>query len=94
MAFAHNGADFPLHFLDRLVNLCDIVGIASFIMANYWFFTTKTCRDSDPALYYVSLLWIIVGYIILSAPVLLCVTFIFCFPVILVIIRVFNLGPL
>ncbi|KAJ1921905.1 hypothetical protein H4219_000251 [Mycoemilia scoparia] len=76
----------------KVVNMCDIVGIALFIIANYWFFTSQTCRSTSPALYYVSFVWIVAGYAIISVPLLVCMAFVLTFPLILLGMRVFGIG--
>jgi hypothetical protein len=68
----------------------DLFATLWFIIGNYLLFTTNTCQRTSPAVFYLSLTWVIVGYIIITIPILLCLAVIFCLPCVLVAMRMLN----
>ncbi|RIA91371.1 hypothetical protein C1645_767485 [Glomus cerebriforme] len=79
-------------WVDRLKSFLDLFATLWFIIGNYLLFTTTTCQKSSPPVFYLSLTWVIVGYIIITIPILLCLAVIFCLPCVLVAMRVLNVS--
>jgi len=77
-------------WVDRLKSFLDLFATLWFIIGNYLLFTTNTCQKTSPAVFYLSLTWVIVGYIIITIPILLCLAVIFCLPCVLVAMRMLN----
>ncbi|KAI9251750.1 hypothetical protein BDA99DRAFT_521098 [Phascolomyces articulosus] len=77
---------------DRVKSLLDIFGIVWFIIGNYFLFTSGQCIREAPSLFFTSLIWILLGYLLVLVPLFLCVSVIFCFPCVLVLMRTLRLG--
>lgn len=72
--------------------MLDLFATLWFIVGNYLLFTTASCQRTSPGLFYLSLTWIIFGYLIITIPILLCAAVIFCLPCVLVAMRVLRVG--
>jgi hypothetical protein len=68
---------------ERLKSILDLFGILWFIVGNYLLFSTSSCSVQAPTLYYTILAWVLLGYLIILVPVLLCASVIFCLPLVL-----------
>ncbi|KAI7848327.1 hypothetical protein BDC45DRAFT_319484 [Circinella umbellata] len=77
---------------DRIKSLLDMFGIVWFIIGNYFLFTSGQCIREAPSLFYTTLVWILLGYLLVLIPLFLCVSVIFCFPCVLVLMRTLRLG--
>ena len=64
-----------------------------FVIGNWWIFTSKTCSQTSPLLYYVSFCWVVAGYIHASLPLLVCIAMIFCMPCVIIFLRRVNPDP-
>jgi hypothetical protein len=63
-------------------------------LGNWAFFTSSTCHHGNPALYNLTLAWIIIGFIAIGLPALVLAGFIFCFPIIFLFMRILvRLAP-
>lgn len=78
-----------LPWIDRLKKLIDLFATCWFLVGNYWLFTSTSC--SQP-LYYLTLAFVIVGYIVLLIPIILCTSVVFCLPCVLVGMRWLRIG--
>ena len=72
-----------MHYNDRIKSLLDMFGIVWFIIGNYFLFTSGQCIREAPSLFYTTLVWILLGYLLVLIPLFLCVSVIFCFPCVL-----------
>ncbi|GBC00992.1 hypothetical protein RclHR1_04020018 [Rhizophagus clarus] len=79
-------------WVDRLKSFLDLFATLWFIIGNYLLFTTISCQRTSPPVFYLSLTWVIVGYIIITIPILLCLAVIFCLPCVLVAMRMLNVS--
>ncbi|KAF9375678.1 hypothetical protein BGX21_003726 [Mortierella sp. AD011] len=79
--------------LERQRTLMDITGTSLFFLANYFLFTQASCRDTAPAVYFLTVVYVILGYIVILIPVVLCLAVILCLPLVLRIMRALDLGP-
>ncbi|CAG8582953.1 4444_t:CDS:2 [Diversispora eburnea] len=79
-------------WVDKLKSFLDLFATLWFIIGNYLLFTTNSCQDTAPAIFYLSLTWVILGYIIITIPIILCIAVIFCLPCVLVVMRVLRVG--
>lgn len=68
---------------DRLRSLVDLFAVLWFIVGNYLLFSSKTCSAQAPRLYYTSLAYVLIGYLMVIVPILLCTSAIFCLPCVL-----------
>ncbi|CAO3701580.1 unnamed protein product [Rhizopus stolonifer] len=76
----------------RLKSLLDLFAILWFIVGNYLVFSPSDCSSSASLYYYTILVWVILGYALLLVPVVICISIIFCLPVVLVAMRAFNIN--
>ncbi|CAO3668679.1 unnamed protein product [Rhizopus microsporus] len=76
--------------VDRAKSALDVFAVLWFIIGNYMLFSSTTCSDTAIPLYYLSLCIIIYGYLILSVPIFLCTSVIFCLPCVLVGMRLLH----
>ncbi|ORZ01473.1 hypothetical protein BCR43DRAFT_486992 [Syncephalastrum racemosum] len=98
-AAAHHANQAPIYrdsmltsWVDRAKSALDVFAFMWFIFGNYMIFTSTTCSETAVPLYYLSLILIIYGYIIVTVPILLCTAVIFCLPCVLVGMRVLHVG--
>jgi hypothetical protein len=59
-------------------------------MGNWWLFTGISCQNTAPWQFYLTLTYVVLSYIVILFPVLLIVAIIFCLPVVLVLLRLFQ----
>lgn len=79
-------------WIDRAKSALDLFAILWFIIMNWLLFSSSTCSSTAPSLYYLTLMFIVFGYIIITIPILLCAAVIFCLPCVLVGMRVLRVG--
>ncbi|KAG1054285.1 hypothetical protein G6F46_001650 [Rhizopus delemar] len=77
-------------FIDRAKSALDVFAVLWFIIGNYMLFSSTTCSDTAIPLYYLSLGIIVYGYLMLSVPIFLCTSVIFCLPCVLVGMRLLH----
>ncbi|KAI8988705.1 hypothetical protein BDB01DRAFT_719129 [Pilobolus umbonatus] len=77
---------------NRFKSLLDLFAILWFIIGNYLIFSNSSCSESSPFYYYTILAWILLGYLLLIVPLLLCLSVVFCLPLVLVALRAFNIN--
>jgi hypothetical protein len=71
-------------WLNRFKRLLDLFATCWFIVGNYWLFTSRFCSVFTrltllkKPLYFLSLVYIIIGYIVLLIPIILCTSVVFC----------------
>ncbi|KAJ3230178.1 hypothetical protein HDU81_004671 [Chytriomyces hyalinus] len=78
--------------IDRLKSLLDIFSVLWFLAGNYWLLTSNGCYRTAPLLYYLSLAFLGMGYVVVSIPVFMCLGIVFCLPFVLVWTRVLRIG--
>ncbi|CAG8669621.1 17028_t:CDS:2 [Cetraspora pellucida] len=79
-------------WVDRFKSFLDLFATLWFIIGNYLLFTTQTCTQNAPEIFFLSLTWVILGYIVITIPILLCLAVIFCLPCVLVAMRILHVG--
>ncbi|KAF8942457.1 hypothetical protein BGZ47_006459 [Haplosporangium gracile] len=79
--------------LERQRTFMEVAGTCLFFLSNYFLFSGTTCREAAPAVFYLTVVYVILGYIVILVPVILCLTVILCLPLVLRVMRYFNLGP-
>ncbi|KAF9906776.1 hypothetical protein EC991_000287 [Linnemannia zychae] len=79
--------------LERQRTFMEVAGTCLFFLSNYFLFSGTTCRDAAPAVFYLTVVYVVLGYIVILIPVILCLTVILCLPLVLRVMRYFNLGP-
>ncbi|KAF8936298.1 hypothetical protein BGZ58_004363 [Dissophora ornata] len=52
------------------------------------------CRQEAPAVYYMTVFYVILGYVVILIPLILCLAVILCLPLVLRIMRALDLGPI
>ncbi|CAO3581706.1 unnamed protein product [Absidia cylindrospora] len=78
-------------WLDRFKSLLDLTSILWFVVGNYMIFTASyQCHRDAKYLFYTTMAWILLGYLLVLIPLLLCVAAVFCLPCLLVAMRVMN----
>ncbi|CAG8488646.1 9142_t:CDS:2 [Paraglomus occultum] len=87
-----NNAARRERWVDKLKSFLDLFATLWFIIGNYFLFTTDSCRKSAPSVFWLSLAWVILGYIIITIPILLCLAVIFCLPCVLVAMRILHVS--
>ncbi|KAJ3264899.1 hypothetical protein HDU77_007179 [Chytriomyces hyalinus] len=78
--------------IDRLKTLLDIFSVIWFLAGNYWLLTSNGCYRTAPLVYYLSLAFLGMGYVVVSIPVFMCLGIVFCLPFVLVWTRVLRIG--
>lgn len=76
---------------ERLRPLLDLFAVLWFIVGNYLLFSSRTCSALAPRLYYTSLAYVLIGYLAVIVPILLCTSAIFCLPCVLLGMRLLNI---
>ncbi|KAI8337723.1 hypothetical protein BC941DRAFT_452545 [Chlamydoabsidia padenii] len=76
---------------ERLKTLLDLFGILWFIVGNYLIFTSDDCANLAGGLYYTIMAWVILSYVVILLPIILCACVIFCLPCVLVVLRLLNI---
>ncbi|KAK3847836.1 MAG: hypothetical protein J3R72DRAFT_430907 [Linnemannia gamsii] len=79
--------------LERQRTFVEVAGTCLFFLSNYFLFSGSTCRDEAPAVFYLTVVYVVLGYVVILIPVILCLTVILCLPLVLRVMRYFNLGP-
>ncbi|KAI8093737.1 uncharacterized protein BX664DRAFT_330460 [Halteromyces radiatus] len=79
-----------ISWIDRAKSALDLFATLWFIIGNYMLFTSTTCSETARPIYYLSLVVIIYGYLIITVPLLLCTAVIFCLPCVLVGMRLLH----
>ena len=79
--------------LERQRTFMEVAGTCLFFLSNYFLFSGTTCRELAPAVFYLTVVYVVLGYIVILIPVILCLTVILCLPLVLRVMRYFNLGP-
>jgi hypothetical protein len=74
-------------WVDRGKSLLDLFTVAWFLTGNFFVFSSLTCRVTSPMLFYSTLTLIILGYLLMSVPILLCGAVVFCLPCVLLAMR-------
>ncbi|OZJ06070.1 hypothetical protein BZG36_01067 [Bifiguratus adelaidae] len=74
-------------WIDRAKSILDLFSTIWFILGNYLLLTSMSCQHNQPGLFYLTLTWIVCGYIVVAIPIFLCGTVIFCLPCLLVAMR-------
>ncbi|CAO3620554.1 unnamed protein product [Cunninghamella blakesleeana] len=85
----HNNALY--NWIDRTKSALDFFATLWFIIGNYMLFTSTTCSETARPIYYLSLAVVVYGYIIISVPLILCTSVIFCLPCVLVGMRLLHI---
>lgn len=67
----------------RFKSLLDLFAILWFIVGNYLVFSPSNCSSTATLYYFTILAWVILGYALLLIPVVICISVIFCLPVVL-----------
>lgn len=67
----------------RAKSLLDLFATFWFVVGNYFLFGSTACAHTASALFYVTLAWVILGYIMITIPILFCAAAIFCLPCVL-----------
>ena len=73
--------------LASLTEFSNVFTLMTYVLGNIWVFGCKTCQSTAPALYILSLIWVVYGYLMLMLPVLLLTLLIFCLPLFIFIMR-------
>lgn len=79
--------------LDRQNTLMEIAGTCLFFLCNYFLFTLHGCQEWAPGVFYLTLVYVIMGYIQIMIPILLCLAVILCLPLVLWAMRWMGVGP-
>lgn len=77
-------------WIARMNNTLECVGFITYLFGNLWLYSSQTCASTAPLLYYLSLMWIIYGYLLISMPLILCSMVICCLPVAMIFLRSRN----
>jgi hypothetical protein len=81
-----NGGDWGREAATELSNVFTLM---TYVLGNLWVFNCDTCPKTAPALFYLSLTWVIYGYVILLLPLVLLMLIIFCLPLFILFMRLF-----
>lgn len=73
--------------LAALTEFSNVFTLMTYVLGNVWVFGCKSCQFTAPALYILSLIWVIYGYLMLMLPILLLTLLIFCLPLFIFLMR-------
>jgi len=73
--------------MERLQNFLDFFGTVWLVVGNWWLFTSTTCSMTSPFIYYTSFAYVLLGYFVISIPLLMCLAMICCLPCVLYVLR-------
>ena len=76
------------YLLAAMTDFSNLFTLMTYVLGNIWVFGCKTCQFTSPALFYLSLAWVIFGYVVLMLPVVFLILLIFCLPLFIFIMRV------
>ncbi|KAJ1560267.1 hypothetical protein HK405_007681 [Cladochytrium tenue] len=90
----------PNIHLDRLTSkwvdgfkwVLDAFGLLWFVAGNWWVFTSVSCAKTSPTVYFMCLILVMLGYVFLMIPIILCGGIVFCLPCVLVCTRALRGG--
>jgi hypothetical protein len=80
----------PVPFNEKLRTMVDFFGTIWFLFGNWWLFTSVNCETTAPYLYYLSLSYVVLGYLSFGPPLLIICSLIFCLPGVLYFLRLFH----
>lgn len=69
--------------MSSVKSLLDLFAVLWFIVGNYFLFTSNDCARLAPTLFYTTLVWVLLGYLLILIPLFLCASVIFCLPCVL-----------
>ncbi|KAI8617693.1 hypothetical protein BC830DRAFT_80950 [Chytriomyces sp. MP71] len=78
--------------VDRLKTMLDIFSVIWFIVGNWWIFTSIGCYRTAPLVYYLSVAFLAMGYVVVSIPIVMCLGIVFCLPCVLIFTRILRIG--
>jgi len=78
--------------VERIKSLLDVISTIWFILGNWWVFSSDTCIDTNPMIFYLAIGILSYSYFILSIPILFCGAVIFCLPCVLAAMRYLGIG--
>ncbi|KAI8052840.1 hypothetical protein BDF22DRAFT_489555 [Syncephalis plumigaleata] len=88
-----NGLEFINYdWIARINSLIDFFVLIVFVAGNYMVFTSETCQSTAPVLFYLSVAFLIIGYITLMFPVIFCLSTFFCLTCTLVVLHWIGVG--
>ena len=79
--------------LERQKTLMEITGTCLFFLSNYFLFSHGDCRQKAPAVYYMTIAYVVLGYIVIMIPIVLCLAVVLCLPLVLRIMQALDIGP-
>ncbi|KXN75041.1 hypothetical protein CONCODRAFT_82576 [Conidiobolus coronatus NRRL 28638] len=82
----------PNNYLKIFKTLIHFSTFLLFIAGNYMVINSSTCSQTAPSLFYFTLAEIIIGYLTITLPALICCAVVFCLPCFLVGLRMIRLG--
>ncbi|KAJ3072351.1 hypothetical protein HDU98_003764 [Podochytrium sp. JEL0797] len=78
--------------IDRLKSGLDMFGVLWFIVGNWFIFSSTGCARTAPMMYYMTLMFLGIGYVIVCVPVMICGGIVFCLPCMLVWMKAFSVS--
>ncbi|KAI8579924.1 hypothetical protein K450DRAFT_239750 [Umbelopsis ramanniana AG] len=79
--------------VDRAKSLLDLFATFWFVIGNYFLFGSTSCANTASVLFYVTLTWVVLGYVMITIPILFCAAAIFCLPCVLAVgMRIMQVG--
>ena len=79
-------------WMDRVRHFADLLGTVWFVVGNFCVFSSNTCQDTNPLLYYLSVGILVLGYMMLAIPIFFCGAVICCLPCVLVLLRMLGVA--
>ncbi|KAI3657260.1 hypothetical protein MP638_005271 [Amoeboaphelidium occidentale] len=73
--------------LKAIRSFLDLMSTMWFILGNYWIFSAVRCASTAPILFYTSLYFVCIVYLRILIPLVLLLLIIFCFPVVVGVVR-------
>ncbi|KAI9594986.1 hypothetical protein BDF19DRAFT_443067 [Syncephalis fuscata] len=76
----------------RINSLMDFYTLIIFVVGNYMIFTSEVCSATAPGIFYLSIAFLVIGYITLMLPVIFCGATFLCLPCTLMLLHWIGVG--
>jgi hypothetical protein len=82
--------EFRLHRIGQWIQILEFLW---FVMGQSWLYSTSDCKETAPAVYYLSLIYVILMYLRVAFPIIMLVLICLCFPCLVMTLRNMQAVP-
>lgn len=73
--------------MEEVKSYLDVLAAVWFVLGNYWLFGSSDCTQTAPARFFMSLFYIIVGYLLVLLPLIMICSMLMCMPFVIICLR-------